>query len=68
MVVLFIKNKNLKTIKEAKVFGKLEEAKRLAVKLLKKNMSVEEVAELTELDKEEIIKQKEKIENKIEQI
>jgi len=48
--------------------GKLEEAKRLAVKLLKKNMSVEEVAELTELDKEEIIKQKEKIENKIEQI
>ena len=31
-------------------------------------MSVEEVAELTELDKEEIIKQKEKIENKIEQI
>lgn len=63
-----LRNARILGVKEGSKKGKLEEAKRLAAKLLKKNMSVDEVAELTELDKEEVIKQKEKIENKIKQI
>ena len=59
-----LRNARMAGLKEGNEKGKLEEAKRLAVKLLKKNMSVEEVAELTELDKEEIIKQKDIINNK----
>lgn len=63
-VIQTLKEDRKRTLNEAKAFGRLEEAKKLARKLLKKNMSVEEVAELTELNKEEVIKQKNIIKNK----